>query len=95
MSPYVVADGGVNYGVGYGYNVATQAITAPAPTTLVISPIANSCFGCHDGAASRLHMESNGATIYGTRTAAAATVEQCLICHGPGKLAAIKDVHYQ
>jgi OmcA/MtrC family decaheme c-type cytochrome len=85
----------VNYGVAYGYNVLTQAITAPSANNLVISPIAASCFGCHDGAPARLHMESNGATIYGTRAAEAANVEQCLICHGPGKVAAIKDVHYQ
>lgn len=93
VSPYVVADGGVNYGAGYGYNVATQVITPAAASTLVISPIANTCFGCHDSPISQLHMEMNGATIYGTRAAAMANPEQCLICHGPGRIAAIKDVH--
>lgn len=95
VSPYVVADGGVNYGAGFGYNVGTQATTPAASTTLVISPIANTCFGCHDSPAAKLHMQGNGATIYGTRAAAQTTVEQCLICHGPGKAAAIKEVHYR
>lgn len=93
VSPYVVADGGVNYGAGFSFNVVTQATTLPAPTTLVVSPIANNCFGCHDGPLSQLHMEMNGATIYGPRSAAVTTPEQCLICHGPGRIAAIKDVH--
>lgn len=95
VSPYVVSDGTVNYGAGYGYNVGTQVITPAAGTTLVISPVANTCFGCHDSDAARLHMEGNGATIYGPRTQAATSVEQCLICHGPGKTANIKDVHYR
>lgn len=95
VSPYVVADGGVNYGLGYAYTIGTQAIREAAPSTLVISPIASTCFGCHDSAAAKLHMEGNGATIYGTRAQASANVEQCLICHGPNKAAAIKDVHYK
>jgi OmcA/MtrC family decaheme c-type cytochrome len=93
VSPYVVVDGGVNYGNGYSYNAATQVITEAASTTLVISPVANTCFGCHDSSAAKLHMENNGATIYGTRAQAASNVEQCLICHAPGKIAAIKEVH--
>jgi OmcA/MtrC family decaheme c-type cytochrome len=93
VSPYVVADGGVNYGSGYAYSVASQVVTQAQSTTLVISPIASTCFGCHDSAASKLHMEGNGATIYGARAQASANVEQCLICHGPGKAAAIKEVH--
>ncbi len=95
VSPYVVSDGGVNYGAGFAFNAATGATTQAAASTLVISPIANNCFGCHDDAKARAHMENNGAVIYGTRATQAATVEQCLICHGPGKLAAIKDVHYR
>lgn len=95
VSPYVVSNGTVNYGAGYGYNVGTQAITQAASTTLVISPVANTCFGCHDSPASKMHMENNGATIYGTRAQAATNVEQCLICHGPGKTAGIREAHYQ
>jgi len=93
ISPYVVADGGVNYGTGYGYNLGTQVVTQATPNTLVISPIANNCYGCHDSPIAEMHMEINGATIYGTRATQQATPEQCLICHGPGRVAAIKDVH--
>ncbi|MBK7857868.1 MAG: OmcA/MtrC family decaheme c-type cytochrome [Archangiaceae bacterium] len=93
VSPYVVADGGVSYGVGYAYNLTTQAITPAASTTLAISPIANNCFGCHDDPVSRLHMEANGASIYAPRSVAAVQTEQCMICHGPGRLAGIKEVH--
>lgn len=93
ISPYVVADGGVNYGSGFGYNLGSQAITPATPSTLVISPVTNTCFGCHDSPVAMLHMVSNGATIYGTRAAASATPEQCMLCHGPGRTAGIKEVH--
>jgi OmcA/MtrC family decaheme c-type cytochrome len=94
VSPYVNADGGVNYGSGFSYSASTGVVAQAASTTLVISPIANTCFGCHDSPIAKLHMETNGATIYGTRAQAATTVEQCMICHGPTKIANIRDVHY-
>lgn len=93
LSPYV--DAGVDYGNGWSYSASTQVVTEAAATTLVNSPITNVCFACHDGRDTQLHMLTNGGTIYGTRTQAKANVEQCLICHGPGKVAAIKDVHYK
>ncbi len=93
LSPYV--DAGVDYGSGWSYSTSTQAVTEAAATTLVNSPITNVCFACHDGEDAQAHIRTNGGTIYGTRTQAKANVEQCLICHGPGKVAAIKDVHYK
>jgi OmcA/MtrC family decaheme c-type cytochrome len=93
VSPYVVADGGVSYGSPFSYTLSSQAIANAAPSTLVISPIANTCFGCHDSVLARLHMEVNGGTIYGTRAAAQSTPEQCILCHGPGRTADIKTVH--
>lgn len=93
VAPYVVSDGSVSYGSGFSYNLSTQATAQAASSTLVISPIANTCFGCHDNPLARLHMETNGATIYGTRAQAQATTEQCMICHGPGRTAAISTVH--
>ncbi len=95
VSPYVIADGGFNYGPGFSFNAGSGATSQGADTNLVISPISNTCFGCHDGPAARAHIENNGGVIYGTRPQYRAAVEQCLVCHGPGKAAAIKEVHYR
>jgi hypothetical protein len=38
-------------------------------------------------------MQDMGGTFYGTRLAAKANSEMCMMCHGPGAVAAIADVH--
>jgi OmcA/MtrC family decaheme c-type cytochrome len=90
-SPYVTE--GVAYGSGFGFNAGTGVTTAAAATTLVTSPTTAVCFSCHDTSLSRAHMETNGGSIYKPRAEALARPEQCMICHGPGKLADIKAVH--
>lgn len=101
LSPYIVADNTTDYGAGYAYflDAGTPSVVDAAPTTLVTSPITNSCAGCHDSPQAILHMRANGAAFYTPRSAAvgagATTREQCLICHGPGKVAAIREMHYQ
>ena len=68
--------------------------TLPAdPRSLVISPIATSCFACHDTNLARTHMEINGASIYAPRSVALSTTETCLICHDTGRIADIKVMH--
>jgi OmcA/MtrC family decaheme c-type cytochrome len=62
-------------------------------TTLVKSPIAAACSACHDSANEIKHMQDMGGTFYGTRLAAKANSEMCMMCHGPGAVAAIADVH--
>jgi OmcA/MtrC family decaheme c-type cytochrome len=62
-------------------------------TTLVKSPIAAACSACHDSANEIKHMQDMGGTFYGTRLAAKAQSEMCMMCHGPGAVAAIADVH--
>jgi len=89
-SPYVSLTGA--YGAGYSVSAA-GAITAAAGATLVSSPIAAACFSCHDAATTKAHMVANGGALYEARATALAKVEQCLICHGPGTIAAIADVH--
>jgi OmcA/MtrC family decaheme c-type cytochrome len=79
FSPYVQLD--FNYGSG------------GASTNLVNSPISAACFACHDSSADRSHMESNGGSIYETRSTALTNTESCLICHGAGRAAPIADVH--
>ncbi|OGW34723.1 MAG: hypothetical protein A2010_11965 [Nitrospirae bacterium GWD2_57_9] len=64
-----------------------------ASTNLVNSPISSACFGCHDRNAAVAHMNDNGGSIYEVRSDALNKVEQCLICHGPGRSAAIGAAH--
>lgn len=64
-------------------------------TTLVNSPIASACVACHDSAPAVDHMQVNGASIWEPRGTALAKPqkEQCLICHGPNRIAGISLVH--
>jgi OmcA/MtrC family decaheme c-type cytochrome len=65
-----------------------------AATTLVKSPIAAACSSCHDAPTAISHMKMMGASFYETRAVAATKTEQCMMCHGPGTVAAIALVHY-
>jgi len=92
-SPYVAL--GTAYGSGPSFSASTGNLTAAAATTLVISPIAAACFGCHTSTAAQDHMEVAG-RIYGARGAgfnAAASQETCLNCHGTGGIVPINKVH--
>ena len=95
IAPYVTADGVTSYGSGFSFNAATasQVTTQAAATTLVNSPITTVCFSCHDNTLAVAHMRSNGGSIYAARGGALANAEQCVLCHGDGKLASIKVVH--
>jgi OmcA/MtrC family decaheme c-type cytochrome len=96
VSPYVVADNVTDYGVGFSYNAATNATTEAAGSTLVLSPITGACASCHDSSVAIDHMRANGGQFYSQRStvlALGASREQCMICHGPGRTAAIGVVH--
>jgi OmcA/MtrC family decaheme c-type cytochrome len=78
--------------------VATCSLTAPCQpqgTTLVTSPIAAACVACHDTAPAVDHMQTNGASVWEPRSIAISKPqkEECLICHGPNRLANISLVH--
>jgi len=90
-SPYVTP--GTNYGVNFSFNAVDGSTTPAAGTTLVNSPIATACFACHDSTQARAHMQSNGGSIYASRSAALATTETCLVCHDRGRIADIKAMH--
>jgi len=102
ISPYVVADGVTDYGLGFsttnvgGKTCSTAAPCNADPTTLVKSPITAACSACHDEADDIDHFQAMGGYFYAPRStflSAGAAKEQCLLCHGPGRIAAIADVH--
>jgi OmcA/MtrC family decaheme c-type cytochrome len=96
VSPYVTADNVTDYGPGFSFNAATAATTPAAGTTLVLSPITGACVACHDSSIALDHMKSSGGLFYAPRSTAlapGAPQEQCLLCHGPGRVAAIGAVH--
>jgi OmcA/MtrC family decaheme c-type cytochrome len=96
ISPYVVADNVTDYGPGFAFNAATGVATQGAGTNLVISPMTAACASCHDAPIAIAHMTSSGGAFYAPRAsvlAPGAPQEQCLLCHGPGKVAAIGIVH--
>jgi OmcA/MtrC family decaheme c-type cytochrome len=99
---------GAAYGAGYNSSDASVACPTCA-TNLVNSPIANACFGCHEGdmvsqpgSSVQSHIELiGGGSIYRERgvagtgdiTKALGRGEQCLICHSTDGIAPIKVVH--
>ncbi len=96
VSPYVVADGVFDYGNNFSYNAATNTTTNAADTTLVLSRVTGACSACHDSPVALDHMRQNGGLFYAQRSIALAPTappEQCMICHGPGRIAAIGAVH--
>lgn len=92
-SPYVAE--ATAYGAGFSYNALTGVAVEAAPTTLVVSPIVAACTGCHDSAIAVDHMQTNGGSFYEPRGVASSKPQQeeCLLCHGPGRVAAIADRH--
>jgi OmcA/MtrC family decaheme c-type cytochrome len=96
ISPYVVADGVTDYGGGFSFNAGTGVTTPANGANLVISPITGACSSCHDTTIAINHMKANGGQFYATRASVlglGTSQEQCLICHGPGRIAAIGEVH--
>jgi hypothetical protein len=89
---------GLNLGSGwsstYSTSTNTFSYTAAAATVLVTSPITSACSACHDSAEAVAHFQSNGGQFYAARGSATLTSnEQCLICHGAGKVADAQTVH--
>ncbi len=98
VSPFVVADNVKDYGSGPSFSASTGALTEGAGANLVISPVTTACIACHDSSVAIDHMKANGGRFYDTRAnalAAGAAKEQCAMCHGPGKVAAVGVVHQQ
>ena len=85
---------GAAYTIGAGQTTEDVAVaSASYDKNLVNSPVAGVCFACHDSPSDMAHFDLNGGSIYKARTAALNQPETCLICHGPGKIADIQEVH--
>ena len=86
--------GGASYSIPAGQSTEdVAAANAAYQTNLVLSPITSVCFACHDTSPAMAHFELNGGSIYKPRSAALNTTETCIICHGAGRIADIKEVH--
>jgi OmcA/MtrC family decaheme c-type cytochrome len=91
-SPYVTEN--FPYGSAFTFNALTGASAEAASSTLVISPIVAACSACHDSPPAIDHMQTNGGVFWEPRsTLATRPLEQCLICHGPNRIASISLVH--
>ncbi|MEP5763867.1 MAG: OmcA/MtrC family decaheme c-type cytochrome [Halieaceae bacterium] len=62
---------------------------------LVVTPETNACASCHDGTVAKAHMEDNGGSFATSQAAidSGAVVEQCSVCHAPGRSADVNVVH--
>jgi OmcA/MtrC family decaheme c-type cytochrome len=74
----------------------------PNATDWVSTPTASTCYGCHRNSESAIaHMRQNGGMISVanpdmadfTQRQEMDTVESCVLCHGPGKIADISLMH--
>ncbi|OGS99636.1 MAG: hypothetical protein A3F73_14320 [Gallionellales bacterium RIFCSPLOWO2_12_FULL_59_22] len=94
ISPYLA-----QVGVARGDNLGT----ATSGTALLNSPILHACFACHDTTAAISHMKANGGDFYEARSVIDAkdgnadgtltSREQCLVCHGAGKIVDVEVMH--
>ena len=75
-----------------------QGLDIASPTDdVVISPNTSVCSACHTGALAAEHMKQNGGDFEATKAADSSLissgVETCALCHGPGRLADVAEVH--
>ncbi len=83
---------------GVAYSVAAGKTREADGNSLVNSPIANACFGCHTSDSAMAHMSANGGKLYVTRASVTSggklvNSEQCMVCHAPGKVADTEVIH--
>jgi OmcA/MtrC family decaheme c-type cytochrome len=79
-----VDTGNILVNAGYIQDQTDDQVTTP--TSIV-------CSTCHDRAVARTHMEQNGAQFSILVTNVNNGAETCEVCHGPGRLADVAEVH--
>ena len=60
---------------------------------LVISPVSTVCSTCHDSSVAQTHMQQNGGQFSILVTNVNNSAETCEVCHGPGRIADVVEVH--
>ena len=91
-------------GDGYELPLADSVLATTADTgddrqdpadDVVVTPTSAVCESCHDDKVAKSHMESNGGSFATTQAAIDndEVVEQCTVCHAPGKNADVAEVH--
>lgn len=68
--------------------------TSPVDDT-VITPASAVCYACHENDVAKAHMESNGGDFSTSQAAidSGTVIEQCELCHAPGRTADVDLVH--
>ncbi|MFL5439160.1 MAG: multiheme c-type cytochrome, partial [Myxococcales bacterium] len=92
FSPYAPAG---TYGTAFKFDPLTGTPTPATGDNRVTTPIMAACSACHDSVPAIDHMETNGGQFWVPRSSVPANTqgEQCLVCHGPNRIAAIATVH--
>lgn len=77
--------------------------TVPNAQDIVNAPLIGACVSCHDSAIAKAHMNSNGGQLGAALSGpsytdlgvprASLAAEQCVLCHGEGKVADVVKVH--
>ncbi len=78
-----------------GTSVDTGTDLQSPTDDLVVSPMAAVCSSCHDSDLAAAHMQTNGASFSTPQSAidAGSVLEQCVLCHGAGRVADVDKVH--
>jgi OmcA/MtrC family decaheme c-type cytochrome len=76
-------------------DVEDNRASVPNREDLVNSPIASSCYYCHDSEDAVVHMEQNGGSIRVARDDLLnwPPREACIVCHGEGRVADVEMAH--
>lgn len=85
--------------------ITAARATVPNPEDLVVAPITAACVSCHDTPLAKAHIEANGGRLGPAATALSyadmgvarvtlpSLAEQCVLCHGQGKVADVITMH--
>lgn len=104
-STHVTRNAALAGGTQTAANVSAARRTVPNPEDLVVAPITAACVSCHDKPLAKAHMQANGAQLGAAltdpsftdmgveRSLRPSSTEQCLLCHGVGKVADVVTMH--